>query len=169
MLLTAAPSILPADSNLFTVVQETAARADEQGVHFLHDPGDGQVLHLLRLAGVAGGEPLAALVPLDLDGLDRLEAAQRLLKSLLGRAVPPDARLTKQQRRRARHMLQAVDGRMNGATYREIAGVIYGVSRVASDPWKSSALRDVTMDLVKDGLAMIAGGYRALLRHRRRS
>ena len=66
-------------------------------------------------------------------------------------------------------MLQAVDGRMNGATYREIAGVIYGVSRVASDPWKSSALRDATMDLVKDAFAMIAGGYRVLLRHRRRS
>ena len=169
MLLTAAPSILPADSNLFTVVQETAARADEQGVHFRHDPGDGQVLHLLRLADVAGGEPLAALVPLDPDGLDRLEAVQRLLKSLLGRAVPPDTRLTSQQRRRIRHMLQAVDGRMNGATYREIAGVIYGVSRVASDPWKSSALRDATMDLVKDAFAMIAGGYRVLLRHRRRS
>ncbi|MBI1260643.1 MAG: DUF2285 domain-containing protein [Rhizobiales bacterium] len=169
MLLTAAPSILPANSNLFSVVQKTAARSDEQGVHFLHDPGNGQVLHLLRLAGVAGSEPLAALIPLDLDGLDRLEAVERLLKSLLGRAVPPDARLTKQQRRRARHMLQAVDGRMNGATYREIAGVIYGVSRVASDPWKSSALRDATMDLVKDALAMIAGGYRALLRHRRRS
>ena len=73
MLLTAAPSILPADINLFTVVQETAARSDEWGVHFLHDPGDGQVLHLLRLTGVAGGEPLAALVPLDLDGLDRLD------------------------------------------------------------------------------------------------
>lgn len=169
MLLTAAPSILPADSNLFTVVQETAARSDEQGVHFLHNPGDGQVLRLLRLAGVADGEPLAALIPLDLDGLDRLEAVQRLLKSLLGRAVPADTRLTGQQRRRIRHMLQAVDGRMNGASYREIAGVIYGVPRVASDPWKSSALRDATMDLVKDALAMIAGGYRALLRHRRRS
>lgn len=169
MLLTTAPSILPADSNLFTVVQETAARSDEQGVHFLHEPRDKQALHLLRLAGVVGGQPLAALIPLDLDGLDRLEAVQRLLKSLLGRAVPPDARLTKQQRRRARHMLQAVDGRMNGATYRDIANVIYGVSRVASDPWKSSALRDATMDLVKDAFAMIAGGYRALLRHRRRS
>ncbi len=169
MLLAAAPSILPADGNLFSAIRETAARADEQGVHFLHDPGDGQLLHLLRLAGVAAGEPLAALIPLDLDGLDRLEAVQRLLKSLLGRAVPADTRLTKQQRRRIRHMLQAVDGRMNGASYREIAGVIYGVSRVASDPWKSSALRDATMDLVKDAFAMIAGGYRALLRHRRRS
>lgn len=65
-------------------------------------------------------------------------------------------------------MLQAIDGRANGATYREIADVLFGKDRVAADPWKSSALRDATMDLVKDGLAMIAGGYRTLLRHRRR-
>ncbi|MCY1302836.1 hypothetical protein D9M70_525180 [compost metagenome] len=65
-------------------------------------------------------------------------------------------------------MLQAVDGRANSASYREIASVIYGRERVASEPWKTSALRDATMDLVKDGLAMIVGGYRNLLRHRRR-
>jgi len=66
-------------------------------------------------------------------------------------------------------MLQAIDGRMNGASYRQIAGVIFGVDRVASEPWKTSALRDTTTSLVRDGFAMIAGGYRALLRLRRRS
>ena len=49
------------------------------------------------------------------------------------------------------------------------AGVIFGVDRVASEPWKTSALRDATTALVREGLAMIAGGYRTLLRHRRRS
>jgi len=66
-------------------------------------------------------------------------------------------------------MLQAVDGRAAGASYREIAEAIYGAPRVASDPWKTSALRDATIDLVKDGLSLIAGDYRRLLRHRRRS
>jgi hypothetical protein len=66
-------------------------------------------------------------------------------------------------------MLQAVDGSMDGASYREIANVIYGAPRVAADSWKTSALRDSTIDLVKDGRAMIAGGYRKLLRHRRKS
>ena len=66
-------------------------------------------------------------------------------------------------------MLQAVDGSTNGASYREIANIIFGASRIAADPWKTSALRDSTIDLVKDGLAMIAGGYRKLLRHRRKS
>lgn len=65
-------------------------------------------------------------------------------------------------------MLQAVDGRHEGASYREIAEVIFGAARVADVPWKTSALRDATVDLVKDGLALIAGGYRSLLRRRRR-
>ncbi len=123
----------------------------------------------MRLAGVDGARPLAALVPLDADGLDRAEAVLRLVKALHGRAVPPDGRLTGQQLRRARQMLQAVDGRTTGASYREIAEVIFGVRRVSDQPWKTSALRDTVKDLVRDGLAMVQGGYRQLLRHRRRS
>ncbi|MDK1389721.1 DUF2285 domain-containing protein [Sinorhizobium sp. 8-89] len=125
-------------------------------------------MQLLRLAGVGADQPLAALIPLDLDALDRIEALLRLVQSLLGRRVSEDTRLTHQKRRRVRRMLQAVDARTNGASYREIAGVIYGRERVAFEPWKTSALRDATIDLVKDGLAMVAGGYRTLLRHRRR-
>ena len=45
---------------------------------------------------------------------------------------------------------------------------MFGVSRVASDSWKTSALRDSTIRLVRDGLAMVDGGYRDLLRRRRR-
>ncbi|WP_371746542.1 DUF2285 domain-containing protein [Aminobacter sp. SR38] len=127
----------------------------------------GQTIRIVRLAGVPPDVPLAASVPLDADGFDRIEGIDRLLRALLGRAVPGDRRLTPQQKRRQRHMLQATDGRMAGATYRDIAGVIFGVDRVASEHWKTSALRDATTALVKDGLAMIAGGYRALLRHRR--
>ena len=65
-------------------------------------------------------------------------------------------------------MLQAVDGHHEGASYREIAERIFGAERVANAPWKTSAIRDATIDLVKDGVALIAGGYRALLRRRRR-
>lgn len=121
------------------------------------------------MSAVDGAQPLAALVPIDAEGLDRAEAVTRLLKALHGRVVPQDARLTGQQLRRARHMLQAVDGRTDGASYREIAEILFGVRRVADQPWKTSALRDTVKDLVRDGLAMIQGGYRQLLRHRRRS
>ncbi|CAL8980541.1 hypothetical protein RHODGE_RHODGE_01379 [Rhodoplanes serenus] len=65
-------------------------------------------------------------------------------------------------------MLQAVDGHNEGASYREIAEAIFGPARISEMPWKTSPLRDVTIDLVKDGLSLIDGGYRALLRRRRR-
>jgi hypothetical protein len=64
-------------------------------------------------------------------------------------------------------MLQATDGHRSGATYREIAEVIYGIERIRAEHWKTSALRDSVIGLVENGLAMIAGGYRQLLRHRR--
>jgi hypothetical protein len=168
VLLAQMPIVLPTADNLYSELREPAARADEDGTHFVFAADDSTV-RLLRLAGVPPDIPLAALVPLDADGFDRMEGIDRLLRALLGRAVPVDRRLTPQQKRRQRRMLQATDGRTHGATYRDIAGVIFGVDRVATDPWKTSALRDATTALVKDGLAMIAGGYRTLLRHRRHS
>lgn len=169
VVLTDVPPLLPTDTNLFAVLDADDVRRDETGEYFQHDLGNGQSLHLVRLAGVDGTQPLAAVVPIDADGLDRAEAVVRLIKALNKRAVPPDTRLTAHQLRRARHMLQAVDGRSSGASYREIAEAIFGVVRVAEQPWKTSALRDTVKDLVRDGLAMIQGGYRQLLRHRRRS
>ncbi len=166
VLLTHAPDILPAASNLSTELRETAARSDEQGVHFLLEAG-GQTIRIVRLADGPANSPLAALVPLDADGADRIEALDRLLRALQGRIVPDDRRLTPQQKRRHRFMLQATDGHLNGASYRKIADVIYGVERIRAEHWKTSALRDSVISLVEDGLAMIAGGYRQLLRHRR--
>lgn len=65
-------------------------------------------------------------------------------------------------------MLQAVDGHTNGASHREIAEVLFGRRDLADEPWKTSSRRFATMDLIKSGLAMINGGYRRLLSHRRR-
>ncbi|RJG46225.1 DUF2285 domain-containing protein [Mesorhizobium sp. DCY119] len=166
MLLTHAPDMLPAASNLFPKLRETHARSDEQGVHFLLAAGS-QTIRLVRLAGGPANGPLAALVPLDADGPDRTEALDRLLRALQGRTVPDDRRLTPQQRRRHRLMLQATDGHTSGASYRQIAEVIYGSERIRGEHWKTSALRDSVIGLIEGGLAMIAGGYRQLLRHRR--
>lgn len=114
------------------------------------------------------GTRCAALFPIDNNCLSRIEALTRFWHALSGHRVPPDTRLTLQQRRRFRFMIQAVDGRTKNATYREIANVIYGASRVATDAWKTSPLRDSTIALVRDGKAMIEGKYRQLLKHRRR-
>jgi hypothetical protein len=144
------------------------AQLGPEGLSIVHGEG-AAAIRLLVLGDARPDQPLAALVPLDADGLDRIDAVTRLWRALHSRRVFPDTRLTAQQRRRLRHMLQAVDGSINGASYREIANVIYGAPRVAADSWKTSALRDSTIDLVKDGRAMIAGDYRKLLRHRRKS
>jgi hypothetical protein len=166
VLLTHAPTILPTAGNLFTELRKATPHSDEQGVHFLLK-SSGQTIRLVRLAGVAAEIPLAALVPLDATGHDRIEAIDRLLRALQGRTVPADRRWTQQQKRRHRHMLQATDGHLNGASYRQIADVIYGIERIRAEHWKTSALRDSIIGLVEGGLAMIAGGYRQLLRHRR--
>jgi hypothetical protein len=111
---------------------------------------------------------LAAVIPLDADTPDRIDAVSRFWNALTAPSPPADLRITPQRRQRIRHMLQAFDGRACRATYREIAEVMFGVSRVASDVWKTSALRDATFRLVRDGAAMVNGGYRDLLRRRRR-
>jgi hypothetical protein len=107
-------------------------------------------------------------VPLDITGFDRVEAVVRLLSALHGRVVPPDTRLTRQQRARARRMLQAFDGARAGATQLEIAQVIFQIGTVSRDEWQMSSARHAVMALLRDARAMIAGGYRKLLRHRHR-
>ena len=84
---------------------------------------------------------------------------------------PPlrDTRMTVEQRRRFRLKLRAADGRMNGATYREIAIAIYGAARIDPEPWKTSPLRDAVIAFVEGGMTLINGGYLHLLRHRRRT
>lgn len=167
VLLTQSPIVLPTAGNLSSELRDPAARSDEQGEHMVFAIGS-QAIRLLRLAGTPAGPALAALVPLDADGFDRIDAIDRLLRALQGRAVPDDRRLTPQQKRRHRQMLQATDGHLDGASYRDLATVLFGSRRVAAEPWKTSPLRATVIGLVHGGRAMIAGGYRQLLRHRRK-
>ncbi len=116
---------------------------------------------------IDGDGALMALVPLGLDGFDRIEAVRRLLSSLHGRAVPADTRLTRQQRQRQRRMLQAIDGHRAGATQQEIAQVLLHIGRLNREEWQASSARHAIASLLRDARALIAGGYRKLLRHRR--
>ncbi|WP_240904510.1 DUF2285 domain-containing protein [Rhodobacter sp. SGA-6-6] len=132
----------------------------------LRDMGAG--VHLVADARLHPDAPLAVCVPLDHDGLDRLMALDRLLRHLNGYRIPADQRVTHQQRRRLKRMLQAVDSRQEGAGQREIAEILFGKGRVAAEHWPTFSLRDAVRDLLGDGAAMIAGGYRKLLRFRRK-
>lgn len=139
-----------------------AARADRMVLL-----GNGNQVQVLTVA--REGLPLAAVVPLDIDGFARLEAVHRLLAAMHRRTIPPDTRLTRQQRQRARRMLQAFDGSRDGATQQDIAQILFRTGPVTRDEWQASSSRFAIMALLKDARAMVAGGYRHLLRHRRRT
>ncbi|AZO71359.1 MAG: DUF2285 domain-containing protein [Mesorhizobium sp.] len=150
-----------------TPVEFGTPRESPQGFHAIRNGGI--ATQLLLLPGSAASRSLTALIPLDSQTLGRVEALVRFWRSCHGRPVAPDTRMTVQQRRRLRLMMQAADGRTNGASYREIATAFYGAGRVASNPWKTSSLRDTVIGLVKGGGNLIAGGYLQLLRHRLRA
>lgn len=168
------PAVLALTASPVDLSQEPAAlggvsglRRSPQGSHAIHD--NGTATQLLFLPGSEASSSLAAVIPLDSQTLGRVEALVRFWRGQSKRPVPRDSRMTVQQRRRLRLMLRAADGRMEGATYREIATVCYGTERVGANPWKTSSLRDTVIGLVKGGAAMIGGGYLQLLRHRRRA
>lgn len=138
------------------------------GIHFMHDLGNGKHIHVVLPSDTGPGQPVAALIPLDPQGFDRIETVLRLLSSLHGRAVPPDTRLTPQQLLRARRMLQAHDAVENGATQKEIAEVILRTGKLSRDEWQVASARHAVMSLLRGARSMVAGGYRKLLRHRRR-
>lgn len=151
----------------FPEIDEVTTRHDPEGLSLRIGHGAASA-KLLLLEGAHPGMPLAALIPMDESCPDRIAALIRLSQLLRNRPLIADTRLTAQRRRRLRRMLQAVDGHLAGATYRDIANAIYGPSRVATDSWKTTALRDSTIALVRDGRALVDGGYRTLLRQRRR-
>lgn len=147
--------------------EPTLAQSQTDGGYMVHGEGASAV-HSVLLDGAAPHDQLAIIIPLDAAMPDRLAAAERFWRILRG--VPaPNTRLSPQRRRRVRQMLRSVDGRRCDASYREIADTLFGHRRVQADLWHESSLRYATMRLVRDGMAMIDGGYRDLLRHRRRN
>lgn len=163
------PAVLSANAEPQPIAGATVAMIDDGDPSLRYDLGGGQHLQLVRPASASTDVTLGAFVPLGIEGFDRLEAIGRLLSALHGRAVPPDTRLTRQQRARSRRMLQAFDGHRAGATQQEIAQVVFRITLLKRDDWQASSARHAIKSLLRDARAMIAGGYRTLLRHRRQS
>jgi hypothetical protein len=61
-------------------------------------------------------------------------------------------------------MMRALDAWLAGHSYREIAEGLFGTERVRGRAWKDHDLRSHIIRLVKSGIALMRGGYRALLR-----
>ena len=123
--------------------------------------------HRLWLQGLGTAMPMAALVPLDETVLLRLAGLLRFKRRLDGHpagALPRAWRITARLRKRLLGMIRALDGRLEGASYREIAQALYGADAVARYPWKTSSIRGQTIRLVADAVATMNGGYRKLLR-----
>ena len=110
--------------------------------------------------------PVCAVVPLDALFDVRMQAARRLWLASEGRRLGPDpATLSKTQRVRLVMALRALDGRLAGASYRDIAAVLFGAHRLPARGWKTHDLRDRTIRLCKLGFYLMEGGYRQLLLH----
>ncbi len=134
-----------------------------EGAIILADP-DGD--HHLVAGAIDAAQPLAVLLPLDDNFHIRAEAALRFQRRLFGRAAGPLPRaltLTPRHRLRLVRMVRALDGRSAGATYREIAGVLFDTSWQSATEWKTSSIRAQTIRLVKDAQTMMHGGYLRLL------
>jgi Uncharacterized conserved protein (DUF2285) len=110
-------------------------------------------------------EAFAVELQLDRDFEFRAHAARRLWRSLNDRPPgPPLHAFSAQRRRRLALALCALDARMDGRTYREIAEVLFGARQIPERAWKTHDLRNRTIRLVQTGFALMRGGYRALLR-----
>lgn len=94
---------------------------------------------------------------------DRLEAISRFWKALQ-QTSPPSNSLTAQRRSRLLQILRVFDARRDGFSYRGIAEVLFPKHRIDAKSWAGNALRETTIRLARDGLKLVEGGYRALLR-----
>ncbi|HET8727443.1 MAG TPA: DUF2285 domain-containing protein [Alphaproteobacteria bacterium] len=138
----------------------------EDGVHFILSRGTDE--HHLWLAELPSeGVPLTVAIDLTDDALDQAAAMLRFWRAAAGIPGPGAStgrREPSHRRVRLIRMLRALDGRLDGASYREIATALFGAARVADEPWKTSSLRATTIRLVAGAYRIAGGGYRDLLR-----
>jgi hypothetical protein len=125
----------------------------------------GGAIHRLWLQELpAGGSWLAVELPLDANFDIRSRAAHRFWLALERRPLgSPLLPLPFQRRRRLILAVRALDGWLEGNSYREIAKGLFGRRRISDRGWKTHDLRGRTIRLVQTGLALMRGGYRALL------
>lgn len=113
-----------------------------------------------------GDECPCVVLPLDRLFEIRTAGALRLWRSLFGHSSGRNpAELPAARRERLILALRALDGRLDKASYRDIAEALFGTGRIPGRGWKTHDLRDRTIRLVRLGHAMMQGGYRRLLLH----
>lgn len=146
-----------------------ADQAGVEGRHVVVADRDGE--HSLWLRDPTPGQPLAAIIPLDKDFTTRVTSLLRFHRRLFGKQSGPPPRgwpLSTYRQARLTMMLQALDLRMSGASYRQIAAALgrEDDAELPATEWKTSAGRSFVIRLVRDATALMNGDYRKLLRIR---
>jgi hypothetical protein len=126
----------------------------------------GGAIHRVHLPSIPdSGAVFAVELVLDASFDIRSRAAHRFLSAIEGRhlSTPPLA-LPRQRRQRVILTIRALDAWLQGNSYREIAVGLFGKEQVTGRSWRAHDLRSRIIRLVQNGLALMRGGYRALLR-----
>lgn len=166
IVLTAAPARMETPSISLTDLPGDIVRRDaEDGAHVM--VRGATISHQLWLIDPPkGATPMTALIPLDATAPHRADATLRFWRSIAhGRPRTPPRPIHRAGRLVS--ALRALDGRLDGASYRAIAEALFDPSRIAAEPWKTAALRDTVIRLTRTGFAMMNGNYRNLLGPRR--
>ena len=125
-------------------------------------------VQVLIFGATSASDPVALVVPFDRLFEDRVEAARRLWRALDRGAAAKSPTISAQRRQRLKLVLRTLDADLAGVGYRDIALALFG-DRVPRDAaWRTHALRSFTVRLVRDGRALMRGGYLRLLRPDRR-
>lgn len=140
-----------------------AAAAEGLYVELLALPASRQAL-LLR---ERGSGPVGVLLPLDALFGDRVETARRIYR-LLTRGVAEPADFSRYRRERLKLALRALDGKLDGAGYREVARGLFP-RLVDREREPSEAVTGRAIRLVRYGVELMHGGYLDLLRPERRA
>lgn len=141
-----------------------ALRAAVEGAkHGLWRHGDAGHQFWMSDATVGGATSYVVLLPLDAFTELRALAILRFWRALVGRPPGEYAHVLPPQTR-SRHalLLRALDGRRDGASYRQIAEALLGFHGSKAD-WESDPRKNQTRRLVADGKHYMRGGYRDLL------
>ncbi|MCK1406140.1 DUF2285 domain-containing protein [Bradyrhizobium sp. 76] len=143
-------------------------RRASDGWHAIVRVGAGEHRVWLKEPPAIGANYVAEL-PLDSDFDARAYAARRLWRAMKGRRPGPAFHeLSRQRRERLSAAIRALDAYAAGSTYRAVAEALFGKARIPDRAWKTHDLRNRTIRLVQGGLALMRGGYRGLLRPKRK-
>lgn len=136
-------------------------RRSGDGTHVLLRDGNTRYQILLTTLP-RQGVVRAALMPLDVTTPYRGQATRKFW-DYAARGHPRPRYVGASRPERLSMALRALDLRLAGATYRSIAETLFGKPSADAPPWKTAAIRDTVIRLVRTGLFMMQGGYRRLL------